>query len=119
MATRFINSVQFPLRHGDNLETYLTAPPRVPENLPQGISSFLQRVVVQDAQTQASIIVTQLLEPPLEEGPPPVILDLDAFREAEFAPGGREAWACLEELRGLKNRFFFASLTARALESYS
>ena len=45
VALRYINKFNIPLPMRD-FSDYLTAPPVVPEGLPQGVSSFLTRIVI-------------------------------------------------------------------------
>ena len=48
----------------------------------------------------------------------PVILDIDVFREDPFDPNDIAVWNVLEDLRGVKNRIFFESVTEKLLEGY-
>jgi hypothetical protein len=43
----------------------------------------------------------------------PIILDVDAFLEAEFHPATESLWEAIESLRDAKNMLFFGSLTER------
>jgi len=119
VATRFINNLHLPLRAGDSFGRYLTQQPNFPENVPQAMAGFLQRFVMYDARTDSRIIVTYALEETVPGGDLPVIVDVDASKELRSSPSGDEIWRCLEDLRVLKNQFFFASLTDEALELYS
>jgi uncharacterized protein (TIGR04255 family) len=96
----------------------LKLPPTLPEGLPELLSAFLQRFVIHDAGSQATVILTQALEAASSERPLPVILDIDAFRVATLPPNGSQVWEGLEQLRRLKNRVFFGCLTERAMEIY-
>jgi uncharacterized protein (TIGR04255 family) len=115
IATRYINNLRLP---STDLELYLDLLPRLPQGLPTAISGFLQRYVLQDAQTEATVLLTEAL-PESSPGPPvPLILDIDAFRHARFSIGEEAAWRYLEQLRVLKNRAFFACLTEAAVQLY-
>lgn len=114
VAVRYINRLPLPApvtEFGD----FLTAPPRVPETLPQGVSSFLTRVVIHEPQKRFTGIITQALEGIVDPTIVPILLDIDASREADFAVDGQEAWEILEELRNFKNKIFFESITERTL----
>jgi len=117
-ATRYINNLHLPLQSGDSFGRFLTQQPSYPPDVPQAMSSFLQRFVMHDAITESTIIITQALDEYQPGGDVPVIVDVDAFKVARFEPGGAEMWACLAQLRTLKNKFFFASLTPEAVELY-
>lgn len=119
-ATRFINNLRLPLRDGDDLELYLTNPPQVPANLPQGMTAFLQRVVINVPELEGQANIIQMLQEgtaaPIDKIP--VILDIDVYRIATFDPNGEEIWRYLEKLRDFKNKVFFESVTKRALDLY-
>jgi len=118
VATRFINNLRLPLQNGDSFGKYLTQQPNYPDEIPQAVSSFLQRFVMHETVSGAVIIVTHALEDSPFQGNLPVIVDIDAFKNGNYAPEGADMWTCLEGLRVLKNKFFFASLTEEAVELY-
>lgn len=116
VATRYINRIELQLE-GLNFDDYLAAPPRFPKALPEILSEFLIRLVVPDAETGASIAITQALEPPnLENKSISVLLDIDVFKSVELDCGSKEIWKLLAAFRDLKNRAFFGSLTDKTLE---
>jgi uncharacterized protein (TIGR04255 family) len=120
-ATRFINNLRLPMQPGEDFNVYLTKPPQVPDGLPQGLVSFLHRVLMYDPKLDIHAMLTQALEPFSAGAAPdrvPVILDIDVYRIAEFAADGPEIWACLSQLRDFKNRAFFSSMTDKAIELY-
>jgi uncharacterized protein (TIGR04255 family) len=116
VATRFINRVEIPLPLAD-FDEYLTSPPQVPKNLPQYVSEFLSRMVINDPNDGITIVLTQALEPILQTSSYlPVLLDIDVFKGDTYEPRGLEIWKLLERFRDIKNETFFASLTPKALE---
>ncbi|MCP4414034.1 MAG: TIGR04255 family protein, partial [Gammaproteobacteria bacterium] len=62
VATRFINVMRIPMDGFVDFDKVLTAAPQVPENLPQGIASFLTRVVIPYTEHNGAAIVTQAFE---------------------------------------------------------
>jgi uncharacterized protein (TIGR04255 family) len=74
--------------------------------------------VVYDAECGATAVLTQALEQVTEGRPLPVILDIDVFRETKYTANSPDIWNYLDELRALKNRFFFGALTEEAVELY-
>ncbi len=118
VATRFINNLQLPMQPGECFENYLTASPQIPAALSQALSAFLQRVVIYNSEFNANATVTQILQPGATTDRVPVILDIDAYRQAEFDPHGPEMWDCLTQLRKFKNKAFFESLTEQAIKLY-
>jgi uncharacterized protein (TIGR04255 family) len=118
VATRFINNLRLPLQSGDSFDKFLTQQPSYPPDVPQAMSSFLQRFVMHETTIGATVIVTQALEELPPGGEVPVILDLDAFKVERLSPDSNEMWTCLTQLRVLKNKFFFASITEEAVRIY-
>lgn len=121
VATRFINNLRLPMRPGEDFGVYLTKPPQVPEGLPQGLSSFLQRVFLHDPKADIRATLTQALQSlPVGDLPEriPVILDIDVYSLTGFDPNSRELWDCLERLRAFKNLAFYESITEKAVEQY-
>jgi uncharacterized protein (TIGR04255 family) len=116
IALRYINNLNIPLPMRD-FSDYLTAPPVVPEGLPQGVSSFLTRIVIHAPSIGANAIITQALEPVVGEVAP-VILDVDVFKLRPEGIEEIEAWDTIEKLRYFKNQVFFKSITNKLKEMY-
>jgi len=90
----------------NDFDEYLTAPPIVPKELPQGISSFLTRIVVTEPSLGINAVITQALElvPPMREITRlPVILDIDVFNQDPKGMTEADAWNTIEQLRHFKN----------------
>jgi uncharacterized protein (TIGR04255 family) len=122
IAVRYINEIKLPMPVGDFAE-YFTCSPRIPDALPQGLSSFLQRVVIPDSSNECVSIVTQALEGPSslsEDGTSiTVLLDVDVFRTVRLEGDSiEELWAGLDVLRTQKNRMFFEHLTEKTVEMF-
>lgn len=119
VAVRFINKIDIPLSPQAVLDfdNYLTGGPIVPKGLPQGISSFLTRVVIRDPEIDASAIITQAFEQIIDPKYVPIILDIDVFKQKETIKE-EEAWQALEKLRHFKNRIFFSSITDKTKELF-
>jgi uncharacterized protein (TIGR04255 family) len=120
IAVRYINDLKLPGPLNDFAD-FLSCPPEVPADLPQGVSSFLQRVVVPDAGHNCISIITQSLD----DGPHQpsdeinVLLDIDVFRMTNIAPPDFDRiWSGLDELREQKNRMFFGHITDRLVEQF-
>ena len=116
VALRYINNLNIPLPIRD-FDAYLTAPPIVPEGLPQGVSSFLTRVVIHEPSIGANAIITQALEQVVGEVAP-VILDIDVFKLRPEGIEEKDAWDTLEKLRHFKNKIFFKSITNKLKEMF-
>jgi uncharacterized protein (TIGR04255 family) len=115
LAVRYINAIEVPM--GADFDDYLTAGPRIPQSLPQLYSAFLQRVVVPLAEVGGHAIITQALEQPTESSVPTVI-DIDVVSSCSLAGDAPEIWERFSNLRDIKNRIFFTSVTTKTLEAY-
>lgn len=119
VALRFINKINIPTEPTTNIkfEDYLTTSPIIPEKLPQGLLSFLSRVVMHNPEIDALAIIAQVYEGIIEPKFVPIILDIDVYRQKEkFSE--EEAWETLEKLRKFKNNIFFESITEKAKELF-
>lgn len=121
VALRYINNLNIPLPMNDFAD-YLTAPPIVPEGLPQEINSFLTRVMLPEPAIGANAIITQALEavaPAQETTHLPVILDIDVFRLNPNGIEENDAWNTIEQFRHFKNKIFIMSITPKLKETYA
>jgi uncharacterized protein (TIGR04255 family) len=117
VALRYINNLNIPGPIRD-FGDYLTVPPTMPDNLPQGLNSFLIRMNAYVPDFEGNAIITQALEPmPFEPSKVPVILDIDVFKE-KVGLDESEAWELLETLRHFKNEVFFGFITDKLKEVY-
>jgi len=116
IATRFINRIELPAVSVD-LDDYFLVAPKLPADLPQNLSAFSVTMnipevmpktlgsmrVVYDSATSATV----------------VILDIDIIGERDLDPHDDDGLrAAIQELRPIKNRAFFGSLTEKTVELY-
>jgi uncharacterized protein (TIGR04255 family) len=119
LGLRYVNRVEIPLPFNDFRE-YIKTAPEVAEGLPQGLSALFMRIEVPDPNRQLLAIITEIIEPPIEEpqGRLPFILDIDIVKQANFGPDSPAIWDTFERMRDYKNEIFFNSLTERAKEMF-
>ncbi|MEX2152400.1 MAG: TIGR04255 family protein [Gemmatimonadaceae bacterium] len=117
IALRYTNQIELP-PSVDAFEQYLTAPPIVPQGLPQLVSAFLTRVTIHDATTQNAVHVSQALEHDAVARRAKVILDIDAFRTVDYEPQDARIMTTLEQLHSFKNLVFFSSVTEATLSLF-
>ena len=117
LAVRYINRIPFPPGRV-TLETYLRSAPVVPPELPQDISSFLTRVTIHDPTAGMAAHVAQALEADASGRQPAVILDIDAFKQGEFAIDDPAIEETFKRLRDFKNLIFFNSLTEETVRQF-
>lgn len=117
VALRYINKMEIPLT-SKNLSDHLSAAPIVPNNLPQGVSSFLTRVIIHAPEIDASAIITQAMEQIVRPNILPIILDIDVFRQISLVISEEDIWETFEKLRHFKNKIFFKSITEKTEELF-
>lgn len=116
VAVRYINKIHVPL-HMD-FGDYLTSAPIIPKPLPQGLSEFLTRVVIQIPDIEAYAIVTQSIEGiNARESNASIILDIDVVKPVTIAADNYPK-EILERLRNFKNDVFFEYITEKTAELY-
>lgn len=110
LAVRYINELNIPLPIHDFAD-YLTAPPTIPENLPQAVRHFMTRVVICDEASDIQANIIQALQKGKKPEEAIIILDIDVYKEQETGFEESTIWPTFEQLRQLKNDIFFDSIT--------
>lgn len=93
---------------------YLEAPPPLPQGVPNVISGFLTRVVLEDQASGASANLIQALQPAPEPEHVRIIVDIDVYKVGAFDSHEELTRSTFEQLHELKNRIFFSSITEKA-----
>lgn len=115
IGVRYIN--QFRLSSDQRVADRLTAPPPVPEtDEPLEVTSTLSRLLIQDRKLAISARVFYVCS--VDDSGTLVTIDVDAFKPGEFDPETDQMWQTLEELRRMKNRIFFGSITETAAREF-
>lgn len=119
LGVRFLNLIELPLPV-INFKDYLTTVPEIGEGLPKNLGGLFMRLELPDADTGNIAIVTEVMTPLDPQGNScGIILDIDTAFQAEIPVGDdTQMWARLDQLRQLKNRVFFHSLTERTKERF-
>jgi uncharacterized protein (TIGR04255 family) len=116
---RYINRIRIPLTNGDlKLNDYLTAGPRLPDNLRMRLAGFLNQhqAIEEGTENRVSIV---LATQGSEDDAVFVILDITAFRETSIDPiDWDQIGAIVQSLRALKNIVFRRSLTEKCMELF-
>jgi len=108
IAVHYINRLDIPSPLRD-LGDYLTAPPVLPETLPQELSQYLLRLLVHENDLAAGIIQALVKSP--KRAHIGIILDIDVFKVSEGGINDESIWPTFDRLRELKNRIFFGLIT--------
>lgn len=116
LATRFLNHIPLPISYetGD----YFKVPIHVPDGLPYGLVAYHYRYVM-DVGDGVRANVT-LSSEPVEQGAEnaTTLFDIDCYRQEGSLPDDPKIPDVLGNLREIKNRIFFESLTDKTLELF-
>lgn len=119
IAVRFINALRVPMPLSD-FDEYLTYAPQLPPDLPQSLSGFLNRVVINDQANGDFAVVTQMLEGETADRTGlNVLIDIDVSHPCQLATTDeQQITTILNRLRDTKNKAFFGFLEEKILEQY-
>ena len=116
VAVRNVNRID--VTPGVDLQRYLLTAPEIARGLPQLMAGFFMQLVMPDVSGAVVIVNETFGSRDPGSNTIPVILDIDASRAIDLDPNSDEIWEIITQLRTLKNRIFFKSLTTEALEKY-
>lgn len=117
VGLRFINRIPLPLE--GSLAEVFSHPPRHPDDMEAvKFTGFLHQEVIFDQNTGHSVNLIKTIqpEPALSQGS--LIIDIDAHCTKTTLPEKDRLRAVLAQLRSLKNRVFFGSLTESCVDSF-
>lgn len=117
IAVRYINRIELPAPVTELSDWILTAP-AVSPNLPQTLAGFFVRLNIPFDNPPCFVNLTQTVELGESGATVPLIFDIDAFTPARLDPKDEALWRRFEDLRTVKNKVFFDSLTPRTKELF-
>jgi len=112
IGLRYLNRLELPLPVND-LRKYVRNTPELAPDLPQVLTGFF--MAVQLPVDASFAVITETIEP-ATPAILPFILDIAVHREGQF--DSDSMWDVFDELRELKNRIFFHSVTDHAKEMF-
>lgn len=113
IGLRFINRIAIK-QEKIELADYYKYPPEPLKELNWPLTGYLHHDVVQIPETPYSVnLIKTVQKVPGEIG---LILDIDAFMQNHFEYTELRVIECLEEMRWVKNKIFFSSLTEKIIE---
>jgi uncharacterized protein (TIGR04255 family) len=118
LGVRFINRIQMPAQE-TRFEEYIDPSPETPRDLDLPFLNFLYRETLIVPGHNYGINLTRTLQIPqnrIVEGIA-IILDIDVFTMQPFPVDDADLQRRLTEMRWLKNKSFFGTITAKALEA--
>lgn len=119
IGLRFINRLQME-QHEMRFEDYIEPSPLAPQNLDLPFVSFLHQDVLAVSGHPYLVNIIRTIQPPLD----PVtqgfalLLDIDVNTTQNFAVAPASLGRHLAEMRWLKNRAFFGSISEKAVEKF-
>ncbi len=121
IGLRFINQFDVPAA-GFELSDYFTQPPSAHAGLPLERAVFFHQDLFRVPGHFYAVNVIRTLQPALSQGglhiAPKLILDIDIFTESPILPDVPKILSRLREMRWIKNKVFFGSLTPSAIRSF-
>ena len=117
LGVRFINRITLPVGEV-RLEDYLRVPPQPPGELDLQIMNFFHQDSLSVTGHPYAINIVKTVQPPqeFESDGGGLILDIDVFTTKPFEQRANAIDKHLAEMRWLKNKVFYNSLTKGALE---
>ena len=115
VGVRYINKLFIPL--GVDPEIYVTAFPKLPDEISTPISDLFMRVGMAIAEPPGQCIHTQALLPLEREGFATLIFDND-FQFPTEGKSQAQIWEILENVRELKDRYFVYLTTEKMRETF-
>ena len=119
VGVRFINQIILP--QGEvNCESYMTSPPSPPENMSMPFLGFMHQGIFQVPESPYSVMITKTIQSPspTTNNRFALILDIDVFTNMPRPTKTARLEACLKDMRWLKNKAFFGSITEKARELF-
>ena len=117
LGLRFINRIELPVGDG-NFEKYICPAPQSPRGIELPFHGFLYQETLAVPGYPYAINLIRTIQPPQANGGFSVIIDIDVFTEDGVSLNEKNIEGTLEEMRWLKNKIFFGSLTEHALEAF-
>lgn len=115
IAVRYINRIHLPVEA--DFAEHLSTGIQISSQLPQAISGLFLRCEIPFDNPEAQTIITQTLGDPSEDlATIPYIFDIDVFRMGTPCIDQQRLWDELDELREVKNKVFFGSITNATVE---
>lgn len=113
IGLRFINRISIK-QTTIELSDYYKYPPESLKELNWPLAGYLHHDVMQVPETAYSVNVIKTVQNvPGEIG---LLLDIDVFMPSQFAYNELRIIECLEEMRWVKNKIFFGSLTKKLIQ---
>lgn len=117
LGLRFINRIELPAGEGD-LGKYISPAPQSPRGIDLPFFGFLYQETLAVPEHHYAINLIRTIQPPQDNGGIAIIVDIDVFTVQGVMFDEKRVAGMLEDMRWLKNKIFFGSVTDQALEVF-
>jgi uncharacterized protein (TIGR04255 family) len=115
VGLRYVNRFDVPDK--SDIPTITRLYTNIPDGLPQRLGGEMVRVLLRFEEPTLAIVAS-VLEPLPDPKGFALTLDIDVFQRGEFSFEPDAVWKQLEDLREVKNRIFFSTLTEQTLDHF-
>ena len=117
LGVRFINRIELPLGDG-SFEKYINPAPQSPQGIDLPFYGFLYQEMLAVPGHPYAINLTRTIQAPQDSKGFAVIIDIDVFTIQPGVITVGDIERSLEEMRWLKDKVFFGSVTDAAMEAF-
>ena len=118
VGLRFINRIGMP-EESRRISDFIHPAPKPPRDLPFPFSGFMHQDTLTIPGRPYALRIARTIQSPKDQGTGfAIILDIDVFTTQPFPLDSDRLFWQLEEMRWLKNKAFFGSVTEKALEHF-
>ena len=117
LGLRFINRIELPLGDG-HFENYISPTPQPPHGIELPYIGFLYQETLAVPGHPYAINLIRTIQPPQDNAGAAIIIDIDVFTLDGVEFEKNRIRGMFEEMRWLKNKTFFGSVTEYALEAF-
>lgn len=117
IGLRFINRIELPPGDGD-FERFIDPAPQSPRDMDLPFLGFLHQESLAVPDYPYAVNLIRTIQPPLGSGGFAIIIDIDVFTHEVGVYRDDRIMEMLQEMRWLKNKTFFGSVTDVALEVF-
>lgn len=120
VAARYVNRIPLPSNEFSDFKKLMKVPPPFPPILGSGVLTdfIIDRVIKNIDGGYSARINTSTVQPLPDEVNNSLYIDIDVFKTCQLEPSFEAAGVALNEIRIIKNKLFFGSLTEQTLESF-
>jgi len=118
IALRYINEFNLDIKLGESINESLLIVPAYSDQLPRELESYFTQLVIPDKNLGLKCIIHFAMQP-LQNEKFKILLDIDVIKEQNYSAESIETLKNeFQNLRELKNKVFFNSLTIKVINNF-